>query len=737
MKRNLLSFALAGLAFAPLAANAQDAKEGVPHHRMYGFFQNNEQIAGHDWGFCRMWTDAYDMIDEYTTVGAELLYPYSGYKGTQQQISGVISIYSGAADDYIYYAPQYEFSNTTSPAPAPFVAHNMLTGERKELGAWTDDYMLNVQDMTYDVKNKKLYAAGFNLGRPFLYEIDKNTGKFTQIAQMNQGLGTLAADINGTLYGIAQDGKLYKVDKTTGQCTEVYNTKLSGMPSGQTMEFDKTDGSLYWCSNTYGYKNNPDYPSDSSKRSYMIRFKFNADGTVASMDNLGEIGELAVMRAMYIPYVAAGDNAPAAPQNVKYDIASDGSRNVKISWTNPTSTFGGKALTELSKVTITRDDEVVKTFDGAEIGAEMSYTDNSATADKEYKYAIYATNSVGDGDRAIGYEYVGLDAPEAPENVFLKVHEGASGCTLTWDAPKYGAHGNKIDPSSITYEVRRTGARTPLATGLTECRFEDNNIARLGKYTYTITAKNSIGESSVESGTWVLGKAYNVDADDPWEETFEDSYTFNNRWIGVDANADAFSWSINSTAPGTIVGDGFENGAVYIVNPTYTPSDVTGADEWLISPPLNVLDDDDYVAEVHARCFTPENLAITCGTRNLPSDQKVLADLVLTPTSKGSDGIMPFVTYVVDLPKGAGYKCVGLHLTTPGNNQRNTFLQINYIEIRKKVAGETTGITSTKASAADGAEQYYSIDGTRLSAPQKGLNIVRTQDGKVVKRMVK
>lgn len=727
---------MTGLALAPLAANAEDTKAATPHHKMYGFFQYNEQIPGNNWGFCSLWTDAYDYVDEYTPVGTQLLYPYSGYKGTQQQLTGVISIYAGAAHDGIYYAPQYEFSNTTSPAPAPFVSHNMITGERKELGSWTDDYMLNVQDMTYDEKNQKLYAITFNLGSCFLAEVDTKTGKFKNVCQLNGGPGVLASDINGNLYGIDQLGKLLKINKTTGSCTEVYDTKLSGMPGGQTMEFDKTDGSLYWCSNTYGYRRNPDFPEDSYKRSYMIRFTFDESGNVKSMDNIGEIGECAIMRAMYIPYVAAGDDAPAAPQNVKYDVASDGTRHVKISWTNPTSTFGGKALTDIQSITVTRDDEVLKTFSGVEMGADMSYTDESATEDKEYKYAIYATNSVGEGERALGYQYVGYDVPEAPKNIFLTVSEGAQGCTLTWEAPKYGQHGNKIDPSSITYDVYRTGARTALATDLTECQYVDENISRLGKYTYTIVAKNNVGQNSAESGTWVLGKAIDVDGETPWEEDFDDDTKFANQWVMVDANGDAFSWSINSTAPGSIVGDGFESGAVYIVNPTYTPSDVTGADEWLITPPLNILDNEDYVAEVHARCSTPENIAITCDTRNLPKDQKVLADIVTEPTTKGADGIMPFKVYTVDLPKGAGYKCVGIHLTTPGSNQRNTFLQINQIVVRQKVAGEETGITSVGA-AANGSETYYSIDGTRLTAPQKGLNIVKTADGKTVKRMMK
>lgn len=737
MKKNLLlSLSFCGMAFAPLAVQADEATATVPHHKMYGFFQANEELA--DYGFCSLWTDAYHAVDQYTTEGVEMLYPYSGYVGPTQRISGVIGIYAGAAVDGIYYAPQYEFSSTSSMLAAPLVSHNMYTGERKELGNWaeTTNTNMRVQDMTYDVKNNKLYALTFDRGVSAIYEVDRKTGAFTHVVDLEDGLGTLAADIKGTLYGIGTGNtNLYKINKATGKLSLVYKTNLKYMSLGQTMEFDKTNGDLYWGSATYGYKGVEGYPDDSYGRTYMIRFRFNEDGTVASMDNLGEVGYYSVLRAMYIPYVAAGDDAPAAPAKVKYQVATDGSRKVAISWTNPTTTFGGKNLVDLKSVTVTRNDEVIKTFDSAEMGAEMSYTDESATEDGEYKYAVYATNSVGDGERALQYQYVGLDVPSAPENLFIKVGDGSQTATISWDAPQYGAHGNKLDASSVKYDVVRQPDGSVIGKDLTECSVEDKNIRRLGKYYYVVTAKNSVGESSAETTTWVLGKAYNVTEDEPWEETFEDASSFNNHWVGVDGNEDAYSFMINSTAPSQIIGDGYDYGAVYIVNPTFTPSDVVDADDWLLAPPVKIDDDQDYVVQVSARCLTPENLAVTCGGRNLVKDQQVLAQLSLTPTTIGSDGIMPFVNYVVDLPKGAGYKCIGLHLTSKVNAQRNAFLQINDFIVRKKTA-EDTGVSSVKMSDAT-ATGYYNVNGMKLSAPQKGLNIVKMSNGKTVKRFVK
>ena len=48
-----------------------------------------------------------------------------------------------------------------------------------------------------------------------------------------------------------------------------------------------------------------------------------------------------------------------------------------------------------------------------------------------------------------------------------------------------------------------------------------------------------------------------------------------------------------------------------------------------------------------------------------------------------------------------------------------------------------TGINSVEATANAKAAQFFNVNGMRLSAPQKGLNIVRTADGKTCKQIVK
>ena len=48
-----------------------------------------------------------------------------------------------------------------------------------------------------------------------------------------------------------------------------------------------------------------------------------------------------------------------------------------------------------------------------------------------------------------------------------------------------------------------------------------------------------------------------------------------------------------------------------------------------------------------------------------------------------------------------------------------------------------TGINSVEAAANAKSAQFFNVNGMRLSAPQKGLNIVRAADGKTYKQIVK
>lgn len=86
-----------------------------------------------------------------------------------------------------------------------------------------------------------------------------------------------------------------------------------------------------------------------------------------------------------------------APTAFTATPAADHSLSVDLSWTNPTITCGGTALTAITSVVLTRDGETIQTFNTPTVGGTMTFTDNTMTADDAYEYAVYAVTDAGNG----------------------------------------------------------------------------------------------------------------------------------------------------------------------------------------------------------------------------------------------------------------------------------------------------------------------------------------------------
>jgi len=99
--------------------------------------------------------------------------------------------------------------------------------------------------------------------------------------------------------------------------------------------------------------------------------------------------------------LALTDNiVPAAPANFEITPAYSTESSRVLSWTNPTTTYGGTALTSISKVVIKRNGVTVHEItSGVTPGGNMTWTDNLPTL-QSYNYSIYAVSTAGEGDRA-------------------------------------------------------------------------------------------------------------------------------------------------------------------------------------------------------------------------------------------------------------------------------------------------------------------------------------------------
>lgn len=202
--------------------------------------------------------------------------------------------------------------------------------------------------------------------------------------------------------------------------------------------------------------------------------------------------------------ILADPQAPAKPQNLIAEAAPEGGLSAAISWVNPSETFGGDPLTELTEIFIERNNEVIATIEDPEIGSQASFEDNTIAESGNYSYKIYGVNSFGNGPVSVANAYIGEDIPAAPTNAQLTV-EGNDGL-VTWEAPAQGINGGYINQADVFYSVKRFPGEVVVAQNLSATEFLDTQIPGPGNYFYKITAANQLGEGgTATSNVAVLG----------------------------------------------------------------------------------------------------------------------------------------------------------------------------------------------------------------------------------------
>ena len=104
-----------------------------------------------------------------------------------------------------------------------------------------------------------------------------------------------------------------------------------------------------------------------------------------------------------------------APANAPTDFTATPDPNlglsVDLSWTNPTTSYVGDALTSILSVELYRDATLVNSFANPAVGAAMTYTDNTITEEGLYTYTVYAVTEAGDGLTATQTVSVGNGCP--------------------------------------------------------------------------------------------------------------------------------------------------------------------------------------------------------------------------------------------------------------------------------------------------------------------------------------
>lgn len=651
----------------------------APHRKVYGFFMNNVNAEGYGIGSFYMANPSQPSLN------------YSFNDGK------MLGFYAGAVANGVFYGCTYQYMSTGMPLSLDMMAIDLLTGERRAVGPWTTDPSLKFQDMTYDYSTNTMYAIGYEYGRSCLYTIDIETGASSKVADLPMRFFTIAANYDGQLFAMSSDnGILFKISKTDGRIQGlVANTEILGFVSIQSMEFDHTDGKLYWAAMAESI--------DSSRNTHLMQI----DVTNGNIVDLGIIRDSSMpfgspIIGLHIPYVLAGENAPAVLSDIKFTNDETGALKTKIAFTTPSKTFGNHDLTDLSSVTIMRNGEVIAVINATEGGQPIEFVDETVPANGLYKYVLYATNSLGDGEKTHVSSYVGVDAPSEVTNLKVDAAATANGSVISWTAPTVGKHGGYFDQQSTRYKIVRFPDEEILTENWDKTMFIDYGVDRLASYYYQVIAQNEIGSSSLYTTRIVMGPGYRT----PYEEDFTDIDRVNNTWTVVDGNNDGHSWQFNTQASRSTFFDTNYIGADYFLNMFLVDPTITSdADEWLITPPISVEANKKYILKFSYRTLTDDVLDITCGTNNTVSTQQLLETMQIhnsgyNGTTDYDSTDKQYHTKQIELNGTDGVITVGFHLRTPfpENYEFGNHLQIQSVRVEE---GQLSGLSSTDTEGLD------------------------------------
>ena len=177
--------------------------------------------------------------------------------------------------------------------------------------------------------------------------------------------------------------------------------------------------------------------------------------------------------------VEAGISALAPGLASDFVVTPDatGALKATVAFKTPATTMNNKTLTELTKVEILRDGEVIKTYNNPGIGAAISYEDN-LTEGGTVNYSVIGYNSVGQGLKANMSTFVGFDVPLAPASVSISRTSTVGEVVTTWEAVTADVNGLPLTANDVTYIVAEyTGSGwSPVAQGVTGTSYTEQAV---------------------------------------------------------------------------------------------------------------------------------------------------------------------------------------------------------------------------------------------------------------------
>ena len=423
------------------------------------------------------------------------------------------------------------------------------------------DYSFIPSVMAYDVTSDIIYSIQYNSDLTGL-----NLAKWNPISLMFETICpwpnrfqpmTLGFTPDGEMYCVGADGDFYQLDKETADARSLGTLEVAPTMYVQSMGYEPRTASFLWMAVTQG-----------GSALYAID-PYNVTMTLVEKLNKNEQAP-----AVFFMDNAAPAEAPAATTDLAFTF-DGGDTNGTISFTVPTTTYGGSALNGNVTMSVWLDGEPIANYVSVAPGSTQTF-DCEVENDNHYVYVLFS-NDGGFSPVNNLYVFAGYDTPLPVTNAVLTVENGVS--HLTWDAPAGGVNNGYV--ADVTYNVFRMPGSVMVAQGLTECEFSETLPSKMERYYYIITPFNGDGKrgDDARSNDVLTGTAFEA----PYYDDFSDMGT-RELWTIVNANNDGtewgtfYTWSFN---------DYNQCWGIY-TGPYNMGDDQDAADDYLISPGIHI-----------------------------------------------------------------------------------------------------------------------------------------------------
>lgn len=250
--------------------------------------------------------------------------------------------------------------------------------------------------------------------------------------------------------------------------------------------------------------------------------------------------------------IFANYEAPAAVSALKA-VAAEGTDLVNtISFTAPTQTYKGEALSQISRIDIYRNGalKAAYTFEAPATGAELTWTDTECLNGMN-TYRVVAFNEAGQGEESVISNWVGLDIPAQVVITDYYIND-QNQPVFNWEpVGDRGIHGGYVNPADVTYtlcnyeEWNWDDHWPALKGGLTQTTAVDDVSFFWWQdmKQYKIKAQNAAGANDGVVVYIVVGDAYAT----PFCESFAWGFAANSPWT-LFADSYYYAWEMTDGA---------------------------------------------------------------------------------------------------------------------------------------------------------------------------------------------